>query len=80
MALPYEVHLARRDLARYPWLTATMILGLAMAILVMVYIPSTMASFYDDMIDRIVEQNSPHITVWPVERRRGELAGALRRQ
>lgn len=80
MTLPYEFHLARRDLVRYPWLTGTMILGLAVAILVMVYIPSTMSSFYDDMIDRIVEQNSPHITVWPVERRPGRLAGTLRRE
>ncbi len=71
MALPYELHLARRDLGRCPWLTAGMILGLAVAVVAMVYIPNTMASFYDDLVDRIVEQNSSHITVWPREKRDG---------
>jgi lipoprotein-releasing system permease protein len=80
MALPYEVHLARRDLARHPWHTAGMVLGLAVAVLVMVYIPSTMSSFYDDMIDRIVEQNSPHVTVWPHEKQPGLVRRALRRE
>ena len=78
MALPYEIHLARRNLARHPWQTAAMVFGLALAVLVMVYIPSTMASFYDDMIDRTVEQNSPHVTIWPREKQRGWLAQALR--
>ena len=78
MALPYEIHLARRNLARHPWQTAAMVFGLALAVLVMVYIPSTMASFYDDMIDRTVEQNSPHVTVWPREKQRAWLAQALR--
>lgn len=77
MALPYEIHLAGRNLARHPWQTAAMVLGLALAVLVMVYIPSTMASFYDDMIDRAVEQNSPHVTVWPREKQRGWLREAF---
>jgi len=80
MALPYEIVLAQRNLARHPWHTAAMVSGLALAVLVMVYIPSTMASFYDDLIDRAVEQNSAHVTVWPRERRRGQLNRALRRE
>jgi lipoprotein-releasing system permease protein len=78
VALPYELHLAQRDLARYPWLTLAMTLGLSVAVLVMAYIPSTMTSFYEDMIDRIVEQNSPHVTVWPHERREGQVDRGLR--
>ncbi len=80
MALPFELLLARRDLARHPWHTAGMVLGLAVAVLVMVYIPSTMTSFYDDMIDRIVEQNSAHVTVWPRERQAGHMEQALRQE
>ena len=78
MAIPFEFHLARRNLARHRWHTLAMVLGLALAVLVMVYIPSTMSSFYDDLIDRAVEQNSAHITVWPLERRPGQMLAALR--
>ncbi len=78
MALPYELHLAYHNLSRHPSQTAGMVVGLALAVLVMVYIPSTMSSFYDDMIDRTVEQNSPHVTVWPRERQKGQMAQALR--
>lgn len=77
MALPYEIHLARRNLGRHPWHTAAMVLGLALAVLVMIYIPSSMSSFYDDLIDRAVEQNSAHITIWPPERQRGRMESAL---
>lgn len=80
MRLPYELHLAHRNLTRHPWHTAAMIAGLALAVLVMVYIPSTMASFYDDLIDRAVEQNSAHITVWPLEKDHGQMDRALRRR
>ena len=80
MAIPYEVQLAQRNLARHPWHTAAMVLGLALAVLVMVYIPSTMASFYDDLIDRAIEQNSPHITIRPQERQRGHVRRALQRE
>ena len=78
MVLPYEINLARRDLSRCPWLTAAMVAGLATAVLVMVYIPSTMSCFYDDLLDRIVEQTSPHITVWPPERHDVQTGRALR--
>ena len=57
-----------------------MVVGLALAVLVMVYIPSTMKSFYEDMIDRIVEQNSPHVTVWPLERQHGQMDRVIRRE
>ena len=57
---------------------AGMVLGLAVAVLVMVYIPSTMSSFYDDLIDRAIEQNSAHVTIWPREKPRGQLDSALR--
>lgn len=80
MAAPYELFLARRNLAQHPWHTLAMVLGLALAVLVMVYIPSTMSSFYDDMIDRTVEQNSPHVTVWPREKQRGSMARLLGRE
>ena len=78
MGLPYEILLAGRNLNRHPWHTAAMIVGLGLAVLVMVYIPSTMSSFYDDLIDRAVEQNSAHVTVWPREKPRGQMADALR--
>jgi lipoprotein-releasing system permease protein len=78
MALPYEAHLAMRNLTRHPWRTAAMIFGLALAVLVMAYIPSTMASFYDDLIDKAVEQTSAHVTVWPPERRPGRVRRAVR--
>jgi lipoprotein-releasing system permease protein len=78
--MPFELHLACRNLARQPWQSAAMVLGLAMAVVVMVYIPSTLSSFYDDMIDRTVEQNSPHVTVWPREKREGWIARALRNE
>jgi len=71
VALPYELLLAKRNLERHPWHTLAMVLGLALAVLVMIYIPSSMSSFYGDLIDRAVEQNSAHVTVWPPERRRG---------
>lgn len=80
MALPYEISLARRELSRHPALTAAMVVGLALAVLVMVYIPSTMSSFYEDMLDRIVEQNSPHITIWPIERQHGQSSSALQNE
>lgn len=76
--VPFELHLAYRNLTRQPWQSAAMVLGLALAVVVMVYIPSTLASFYDDMIDRTVEQNSPHVTVWPREKQAGWLQNALR--
>ncbi len=76
--MPFELHLAYRNLVRQPWQSAAMVLGLSLAVVVMVYIPSTLSSFYDDMIDRTVEQNSPHITVWPREKQAGWMAGALR--
>ena len=57
-----------------------MVLSLALAVVVMVYIPSTLSSFYGDMIDRTVEQNSPHVTIWPRERQEGWIAGALRNE
>lgn|GEM_PF-3595635 len=78
MALPYELHLAYHNLSRHPWQTGAMVVGLALAVLVMVYIPSTMSSFYDDMIDRTVEQNSAHVTIWPREKQKGRMAQALR--
>lgn len=80
MTLPYELHLAYRNLTRHPGHTAAMIVGLALAVLVMVYIPSTMASFYDDLIDRAVEQNSAHVTIWPMEKTHGQMDNALRRR
>ncbi len=51
-----------------------------MAVLVMVYIPSTMSSFYDDLIDRAIEQNSAHVTIWPMEKPRGQMDHVLRSQ
>jgi lipoprotein-releasing system permease protein len=57
-----------------------MALGLALAVLVMAYIPSTMVSFYDDIIDKAVEQTSAHITVWPREKPKGQMARALQGQ
>jgi lipoprotein-releasing system permease protein len=78
MALPYEFHLAGRNLSRHPVHTGAMAGGLAMAVLVMVYIPSTMASFYDDIKDRAIEQNSAHVTVWPREKPHGQMDRALR--
>lgn len=78
MAMPYEILLARRNLGRHPWQTAGMIAGLALAVVVMVYIPSTMSSFYDDMIDRAVEQNAAHVTLWPPEKPEGQMVAALR--
>ncbi len=78
MRLPYELHLAHRNLARHPGHTAAMIGGLGLAVLVMVYIPSTMSSFYNDLIDRSIEQNSAHITIWPMEKSRGQMDHALR--
>ena len=50
--IPYEINLAARNLSRNPWHTAAMVLGLGLAVLVMAYIPSTMVSFYDDIIDK----------------------------
>jgi len=76
--MPYEIHLAYRNLVQHPWQTAAMVFGLTLAVIVMVYIPSTMASFYDDMIDRTIEQNSPHVTVWPREKQAGWMAETLR--
>jgi lipoprotein-releasing system permease protein len=55
-----------------------MVLGLGLAVLVMAYIPSTMVSFYDDIIDKAVEQTSAHVTVWPRERRPAEVERSLR--
>ena len=78
--LPFELHLACRNLSRHPWHMAGMVLGLAVAVLVMVYIPSTMSSFYDDLIDRAIEQNAAHVTVWPKEKPRGQLDKTLRRE
>jgi ABC-type lipoprotein release transport system permease subunit len=78
MSLPYEFSLARRNLTRHPWHTLAMVLGLGLAVLVMVYVGSTMASFYDDIIDRAVEQNSTHITIWPPEKPHGQMDAALR--
>ena len=80
MTAPYEVHLAYRNLTRSPWQAVAMVLGLALAVVVMVYIPNSMASFYDDMIDRTIEQNSPHVTVWPRENQEGWIADALREE
>jgi lipoprotein-releasing system permease protein len=78
MRLPYELHLAHRNLTRHPGHTAAMIGGLGLAVLVMVYIPSTMSSFYNDLIDRSIEQNSAHVTIWPMEKSRGQMDYALR--
>jgi ABC-type lipoprotein release transport system permease subunit len=78
MSLPYEFSLARRNLTRHPWHTLAMVLGLGLAVLVTVYVGSTMASFYDDIIDRAVEQNSAHITIWPLEKPHGRMDAALR--
>jgi lipoprotein-releasing system permease protein len=78
VALAYEIHLAHRNLAQHPWHTAAMAMGLGLAVLVMTYIPCTLASFYDDMIDRTIEQTSAHVTVWPLERRQNLLLDALR--
>jgi len=78
--MPFELHLAYRNLVRQPWQSAAMVLGLSLAVVVMVYIPSTLSSFYDDMIDRTVEQNSPHITVWPREKQAGWMTGAIRNE
>ena len=80
LGIPYELHLAHRNLGRHPWHTLAMVMGLALAVLVMVYIPSTMSSFYDDLIDRAVEQNSAHVTIWPLEKPKGQLERALRRE
>jgi len=80
VSLPYEFQLARRNLTRHPWHTAAMVTGLALAVLVMVYIPSNLASFYDDILDRAVEQNSAHVTIWPLERPVGTMDSALRRK
>lgn len=76
--MPFELHLAYRNLVRQPWQSAAMVVGLALAVVVMVYIPSTLSSFYDDMIDRTIEQNSPHVTVWPREKQEGWIIGGLR--
>jgi lipoprotein-releasing system permease protein len=78
MPLPYEFNLAGRNLTRHLWHSLAMVLGLALAVLVMIYVGSTMASFYDDIIDRAVEQNSAHITIWPREKPRGQIDAALR--
>ncbi len=78
MALPFELQLAGRNLTRHPWHTAAMVAGLAIAVLVMIYIGSTMDSFYDDIIDRTVEQNSAHVTLWPLEKPAGQMDRALR--
>ncbi len=78
MAFPYEFQLAHRNLSRHPFHTAGMVGGLALAVLVMTYIPSTMASFYDDIKDKAIEQNSAHVTVWPRERPAGVMDRALR--
>jgi len=80
VTLPFELHLAGRNLSRHPWHTAAMVGGLAMAVLVMIYIGSTMASFYDDIIDRAIEQNSAHVTLWPLEKPAGQMQRALREQ
>ena len=80
MLLPYEIFLAGRNLSRHPWHTLAMVLGLALAVLVMVYIPSVMSSFYDDLIDRAVEQNAAHVTIWPPEKPKGLMDAALRRE
>ena len=77
MKLPYELHLAHRNLAQHPWHTTAMTAGLALAVVVMVYIPSTMSSFYDDLIDRSVEQNAAHVTIWPLEKSRSRMDKAL---
>ncbi|MFP4356117.1 MAG: ABC transporter permease [Phycisphaerae bacterium] len=79
MALAYELQLARRNLASHPLHTAAMVGGLALAVVVMIYIPSTMGSFYEDIIDRSVEQTSAHVTVWPRERNREQLIASLQR-
>lgn len=68
MALGYELQLARRNLASHPWHTGAMVGGLALAVVVMIYIPCSMGSFYEDIIDQSVEQTSAHITIWPRER------------
>ena len=78
--IPFEIQLARSNLKRHPWHTLAMVVGMALAVLVMVYIPSTMSSFYDDLIDRAVEQNSAHLTVWPVERQPGRMTAAMKDQ
>jgi lipoprotein-releasing system permease protein len=78
MAWAYEIQLARRNLASHPWHTAAMVAGLALAVVVMIYIPSTMGSFYEDIIDRSVEQTSAHVTVWPRERNKQQLVQTLR--
>ena len=77
MAWAYEFQLARRNLASHPWHTAAMVVGLALAVVVMIYIPCSMGSFYEDIIDRSVEQTSAHVTLWPRERNREELLAAL---
>jgi len=80
VAMPYEIRLAQRNLARHPLRTAAMIGGLGLAVLVMIYIGSSMSSFYEDIIDRAVEQNSAHVTIWPLEKPHGQMARALRRR
>lgn len=62
MTLPHEIEIARHNLTRHPWITVLMTLGLAVAILLMVYIPSTMTSFYESGIARSMGQESPRIT------------------
>jgi lipoprotein-releasing system permease protein len=79
MALAYEFQLARRNLASHPWHATAMIGGLALAVVVMIYIPCSMGSFYEDIIDHSVEQTSAHVTVWPRERQSAELIADLRR-
>lgn len=77
MSMPYELQLAARNLARHSWHMLAMVVGLAIAVLVMIYIPSTMGSFYDDLIDRAIEQTSAHVTVWPREKPQGLMRQAL---
>jgi len=55
-----------------------MVLGLALAVLVMTYIPSNLSSFYRDILDRAVEQNAAHVTLWPMDRPAGTMPRALR--
>jgi lipoprotein-releasing system permease protein len=79
MALAYEIQLARRNLGSHAWHAAAMIAGLALAVVVMIYIPCSMGTFYEDIIDRSVEQTSAHVTIWPRERQSQALIDDLRR-
>lgn len=78
--IPYELEIGWAHLSSRKGQTAVIVLGIAFAVTAMSFLANLNEGQLRDVLDRAVEDNSPHVVLEPVEdtfpRTRAILAGA----